>query len=216
MSSFSITIRFRVLNKSIIDTFTHYCIGSTNGYLFSLEKGSSDEVNHIQAFITFNKKVRNDSIKRTLYRKFKKVYDYDEAEKLSAIKVKPSTDNDYVIGYCLKEQNEMYSNLDEDYIQRCKDFYVSKQNDKLKSIKVSKNNIVKVMLSYMKLHNISKEHYIASDITDILGKMANDYYEFCWIGKRNIEDIVNYLVNVLNGSCEEYFNDLYNDSKYQM
>lgn len=216
MSSFSITIRFRVFNQQIKDTFSHYCIGDTNGYCYSYEKGSSLDFNHIQGFIQFNKDLRPDSVKRSLLRRYKKFMTIDKNEEKHSIIVKTCSDKDYVIGYTLKENYEYYTNFDIDYINSCKELYVNKKSDKLKTIKVSKNNIVYIIRSYMSLKQIEKDFYIPSDITNVIGQMSNEYYEFCWIGKRNINDIVDYLTNVLNGTCEEYFKNIYEDSKYSM
>lgn len=129
----SITFRPRELNSGQINNFKKWLISmggtpSENSKIMSLE---GEGQNHIQSGILTEK--RTDNIRRSLI----KILDWenlDDDEKKHSLKIKSHNNWNFLIGYCIKEENIFYTNITEEHMKICKKYY-QEQNNKLTQIK---------------------------------------------------------------------------------
>lgn len=180
--------------------------------VISLEGANSPVPNHFQCYIETT--TRKDSIKRSLLRVLKGHFEPEnDNEKKHWIKIKNCSDTQYLIGYCLKEKRgfTFTKNTTDTYLQECTAYYNSKCVKKQSGVKLTKNNIHYYFKEFVTLKGLSEDYYTTDKITEVLDLMKDNDYGLCWINKRNIYEITNYLKSYLNGTA--YFTDLYNDAK---
>lgn len=122
ISCVSITFSPRELNSAQIQNFQNWIISmegtpSKNSKIMSIETQGKK---HIQSGLIT--KIRTDNIRR----KLKSILDWDnldDDEKKVSLAIKSHKDWNYLIGYCCKQNDPLYTNIDEDILIQCKDYY---------------------------------------------------------------------------------------------
>lgn len=201
----------------------------SNKYIISLEKGNSEEINHLQIYIDLEETITQKALRKRIVRYINPL-NIDKGNLKIALKVKEIKSNfEGVIGYVLKEDNEKnikgfsdeeittYRNVylehsskesnKKDYFRINKKnyhIYVSKwiENNpqKYKSFFFTDNNINKYLITEEEEREITRE--VIKRIIDTM--IIEDYY-FTFLSSRNIREIIEYLYFFLNkkeGFCD--------------
>lgn len=177
-------------------------------YVFTLEKGKSENYNHYQGFIEFSKEKRADNVRKDFCKITKEM-------KIShpkvAIRIKPiHTDPEACLGYVLKEQDEIneniyYGGFDIKYLQKCQEYYKSlKLTDKviLDKERIQIRNLPIIFKNYFDLNENKivdklgngKMNLTEDDVKSIIMLMAQeDYCLLPIILSRDFHKIIKFL-----------------------
>lgn len=135
--SYSITISphvkdFNIINSNV-DILKNYIQSISTKYLISLEKGSSDEFTHYQIYIKINRRI--DSLRLGIKNLIIKQYNLQHLSSnkrwLRVKTIKSNNDELYVIGYCLKEGHNNYTNIDDNEKEKCIDYFIKNPKKKI-------------------------------------------------------------------------------------
>lgn len=212
---FSITFRptFDEFNKYHED-FMDKIEKNYDKYIFCYEKGSGDEINHLQGFMEFNKEKVANNFRKEFDRKIMK--DFNIGHPKVALKITPiKRDVNVCIGYVLKEQSDLSTILqcgfDNETLQKLqKDYLEVMKEKKMKSDKqrISLRNIHVLMEEYIKIKQIDIVEIEEKDVRRILGLMGNDGYCLLPLTQRGFSHTVRYLTAYFNTGLEDYFKNL--------
>lgn len=212
---FSITFRptfdeFNKYNEEFLDRIQK----NYDKYIFCYEKGTGEQVNHLQGFIEFNKEKVANNFRKEFDKKIMKNFDISHPK--VALKISPiKRDVNTVMGYVLKEQTDLSSILQQGFnneqLEKLQqDYKACVLEKKMKSDKhrISLRNIHIIMEDYIKNKYPDLTELDESMVRKILGQMGNDGYCLLPLTQRGFSHTVRYLTAYFNTGLEDYFKNL--------
>lgn len=160
MNLYSLTVRPRHFNpewrERLIDEFSRKFYGD---YIIALEKGNSDEYNHLQVGVETSTRSNN------LNRRIKKILDYepeDDSEEGVWFKLKSHQDKHYLFGYCAKEGDYKTNSKNiQEHIEQYKT-----RKEKLENLSLNKSFVIKSLnqifpgvLKFAEQNNLEKNSF---------------------------------------------------------
>lgn len=178
-------------------------------YIVAPEKANSDDFNHFQIYLRFDKLRRQDTIKKSLLRVIQK---FELTNEKVALKVNGiSRDENFSIGYVLKEHktfDNLYINgITQEELDKAKAYYLEEtKKNKIKKdrITINKRNFLDKFKNYIQFNQLKVEikdkvimnvrfNDARDSIISIIAKMAKEDYYLMDITANQFRGIVDYL-----------------------
>lgn len=229
MSSYSITISplledfeklYKMGNYVIRSKENKNCLFKENeieNYIMSYEKGKCDILSHSHLYIKTSKVINKNYLQKRINRWLDSKVNFDNITKGITIKVSEVHDIEYVIGYIQKENIEIFHNLNNDYILKCKDSYDSRKIedfDKKYSKRITRRNIVEIVNDFVKINReLQVKEYNIDILKKIFCKMSLNGYNLSFINYKD-KLLIEYILSRLNGDFTKYYDKLMDKIDY--